>query len=180
MTGFRVCQRVCHKAEISGEVRVPLIKPWRSLLRMPRSSAVYVEGGLQSEHHPFFFVMTICRVFNAFLLQGNICHVLIIDSRPCLKDGLLLGVTSIDWDLSFSGLAQHPQCLCLQKDPCGPHQSSDSVDSGCWTAAPWEAPNHTQVEEFLLVKPCRLPRQLLPYFCGNRCLFNHGVLWSSL
>lgn len=75
------------------------------MLRVPCSSAACVVGGLQSERYPFFVVMTICRVFNAFLLQGNICQVLIMDSRPCLKDELLLGVTSVDWDLSFSGLA---------------------------------------------------------------------------
>lgn len=136
------------------------------MLRVPYPSAVYVAGELQSGRYHFFvcFVMTICRVFNAFLLQRNICQVLITNSRPCLKDELFLGghLYRLGLELPWLGIAP-----CVSVPPKGsrwaPQRvqrvvSFEAVDSGCRTAAPWEAPNHTQEEEFLLVKPCRSPR----------------------
>lgn len=107
------------------------------MLRVPYPSAVYVAGELQSGRYHFFvcFVMTICRVFNAFLLQRNICQVLITNSRPCLKDELFLGghLYRLGLELPWLGIAPCVSVPPKGGRPVGPH----SVCRGWYHSKLW-------------------------------------------
>lgn len=175
MTGFGVCQRVCHNTEILGKV------PW---------AFNQAEGKLTHCALRQLFIWwlgwnpnltTFCHCYeNVWCACVRACVWMLLFSEEALEkcyweNTALAFLGGKLWNTTFSWSPLSPMKLpvslsaCLRfMDPWRPTFVDREVlfsvsDSGCQTT-PWEDPNHTQMQELLLVEAFELAKAAIILF----------------